>query len=111
MTDPGEEPGVDAARWAPLAHRTVTDALEDMLEHYSANIGRDHKLLIQVALARKLARRVDSEMDGTKLAALVIRLRTVVDALGVAAPDADAVDEVAQRRREREQSANARFAE
>ena len=93
---------LDAARWSPLAYRTVTDALEAMLDNYSSNL-TDTKLLVQVALARKLARRVDSEMDGTKLAALVIRLRTVVEALGVAAPDADEIDEVAKRRRAREQ--------
>lgn len=106
MTDPDVEPGVDAARWGPVPTDTVAGALESMLEAYAANIVDDPKLMIQVAIARKLARRVDLEMDGTKLAALVIRLRTVVEALGVASPELDEFDEVAARRREHERRAS-----
>lgn len=102
-TVPQDSDPADAVRWHPVPPQTVSQSLEAMLEAYSETLVNDPKLLVQVALARKLATQVDMEYDGTKLAALVVRLRVVVEALGVATPEDDAFDEIAKRRREHEQ--------
>lgn len=86
----------------PVLPRTVTEAVESMIAEYSVTLNQSASLLVHVAMARKLARRVDSELDGSKLAALIIRLRQAVETLGVAAADTDEFDEIAARRREHE---------
>lgn len=86
----------------PVLPRTVTEAVEEMIRSYAETLNDSPSLLVHVAMARKLARRVDHEMDGSKLAALVIRLRQAVETLGVAATDTDEFDEIAARRREHE---------
>lgn len=91
----------------PVLPATVTEALESMLTQYSAALNSDPGLLVHVAVARKLARRVDSENDGSKLAALVIRLRQAVELFGAAAPEVDEFDEIAARRREHERHGQA----
>lgn len=93
----------DEARWTFLPQSNVEDALERALEKLPDSAVEDQELLVQVALARKLARRIDAEVDGTKLAALSVRFRQVVSDIQVGTEEGDLIDEVAKKRREREQ--------
>jgi hypothetical protein len=88
----------------PVLPATVSEALERMISEYAEALNADPALLVHVAIGRRLASRIDHESDGSKLSALIIRLRMTVDTLGVAAGDTDEFDEIAARRREHERN-------